>query len=183
MHFSWTASPVPQIKVGAHHRTHRETPRTGQRPPRAHPQTSNKATKRHQALASPSHFGTSSSEASQQQHRPHRCEMQGSGVAGGSAQPEGTHAAARPKSQRGISQRLTSRALSYAQQAAAFLLVVMLITRSKAREYFNRSAGNSLDQNKRKALYTGDMRGLQPTCEPLKLFFFYYYYFIFYKLV
>lgn len=58
---------------------------------------------------------------------------------------------------------LTSPALSYAPRAATLSLVVMLITRSKACKYFNRSAGNSLDQNKRKALYTEDMRGLQPT--------------------
>lgn len=163
------------------------TLRTGQCLPRVHPQTSNKAPKRHQALASPSHFGTSRSEESQQRRRPFppprnaRQRRAGGLGARGIAQPKGTHAAARAKSERGVSQRLTSRALSYAQQAAAFSLVVMLITRSKACEYFNRSAGNSLDQNKRKALYTDDMRGLQPTCEPLKLFFFSN--FIFYKLV
>lgn len=87
--------------------------------------------------------------------------------------PRRTRATARSRPKSGVSQSrgLTSPALSHAQRAAVLSLVVMLITRSKAREYFNRSAGNSLDQNKRKALYTEDMRGLQPTCEPLKLFF------------
>ena len=35
----------------------------------------------------------------------------------------------------------------------------------------NEIKGNSHDQNKRKALYTDDTRGWQPTCEPLKSFF------------
>lgn len=88
-----------------------------------------------------------------------------------------TRATVRAKPKSGVRQRgcLTSPALSSARRAAVLSLVVTLITRSKARKYFNRSAGNGLDQNKRKALYTEDMRGLQPTCEPLKLFFLFFF--------